>query len=356
TGLSAFTIQSAINVWYAAVLTLAAGQLAWRLAGRAAVGPAMVIALIGLNPFGAWLWLARALFRHHGGLPAAWALLAGLGGAMQSLTFGFSAVQSSLLDRFWTGTALTPAIAIGLTLAWSVAVLVAGGSRRGTTRVFALVLVMAAWHPAYAALVAAALVAGLVAALPGARVRECIAGALALALAMSLAAPYVRACSVPGALTPVSPGLYRPNLFAMIVGTGVWWMLALPALIGALRGAQGRMLLVTLLVTSAMALFVVLPERNSEKILYAVWVLLAPFSAAGAIGWEKRLRWPRWRTVALVLALALPTTFLYVAGVARESRSPGVLIRGETEANRGLPLVTSGEREAYTRLRETTPG
>ncbi|MFI5370119.1 MAG: hypothetical protein ACHQ52_01080 [Candidatus Eisenbacteria bacterium] len=357
TGLSAFTLQSALDIWYVPVLTLAAADLAWRVAGRRAARPAMVIVLIGLNPFGAWLWLAHALLRHHGGLGAAWQRLAGVDGAIQAFAFGFSPTQSTLLDRFWTGTALTPAIAIGLALAWSLASLLGGGPRRGATRAFLLALAAMAIHPAYAVLVAAGLGVGLVASLPGgSRPRETVGGIVALGLAAALAIPYVRYCSVPGVVTPARIGLYGPNLLAMTVAAGVWWLIALPALLAALRrGAQERMLLAALLVTTAMAVCVVLPERNSEKIFYAAWVLLAPFAAAGATLWPRRLRVPEALVWGGTLALALPTTLLCTAGVLRESRSPAVLVRGYAPGNERLPLATPGEAEAYRRLRDTTP-
>ena len=356
TGLSAFALQSALNIWYAPVLTLAAAQLAWRLAGRGAALLAMVIVLIGLNPFGAWLWLARGLFGHRGpGL--LWTHLAGIDGAMQSLAFGFSPVQSTLLDRFWTGTALTPAIAIGLVLAWSLVALLGAAAGPGLLRVFLLALAMAALHPAYAALVAVALVTGLVASLPGSsRPRETIAGVVTLVAAVALAMPYVRLCSVPGVVTPATLGLYLPNLMATLVASGMWWLVALPALIAAARGgAPSRMLLVALLVASAMAVFVLLPERNSEKIFYAAWVLLAPFAAAGVTRWPRHLRAPASLAWGLTLALALPTTLLCTIGVLRETRSAAVLVRGYAPGNERLPLATPGEDEAYRRLRDTMP-
>jgi hypothetical protein len=355
-GLTPFALQMLLNVWAAAVLVLAAAHLAARLGGPAAAVWAGAIAVLGMNPLGWLVWLARAMTGDNRGLAQAFGWLHGIGPTLTNLSWGFSPTQASLLDRFWTGTALTPAIALALALAWSVADALVTPSRLAWVRVFLIAVLMTAFHPAFAVVALAAMGCGLViaATVPPAR-STAAALAVAFALTVALAYPYVRACAVPGALPPTHAGLYVPNVWAIALGIGPWWILAIVGLLYT-RGpsAPARFARTALAVASLMALCVVLPERNSEKLVYLAWILVVPFAATGLAlmnEWTPRVA-PSVRVLALLLML--PTSALFTLGTARETRAPGVLVRGERPETMHSPLATAAEGAAWRMLRDQT--
>jgi len=104
-----------------------------------------------------------------------------------------------------------------------------------------------------------------------------------------------------------------------------------------------------------MALFVVLPQLNTEKLFYLAWVSLVPLAAAGFVWWADRLRLPAIARVAVLAALVLPTAGLYAIGTASDRRSPGVLVRGDTPATRQMPLATGPEAAGYKFMRAQLP-
>ncbi|MEK7329534.1 MAG: hypothetical protein AAB113_01895 [Candidatus Eisenbacteria bacterium] len=280
-------------------------------------------------------------------------------GATTMLSYRFPPSHISLLTRFWTSTALTPAIALGVASAWSVARALERPSRAAWLRTLALALATFAFHPAYAAIALAGLGAGIVwVMLTGERrgAGNALLAALALALAFAAAIPYVLACSVPGATTAVTLGIYPRNLWSLLLAVGPWWLIAAPAF-GAARsgGAARRFCAAAALVAVTSALVIVLPGVNSDKLFYLAWVSLAPLVAAGWVWWGDRLRLPAVARLTLVAALIVPTVGLYTLGTAIDPRSPGLLIRGEAAATRRLPLATMGEEEAYHYIREHLP-
>jgi hypothetical protein len=225
-------------------------------------------------------------------------------------------------------------------------------------RTLALALAALAFHPAYAVLVIAGLGAVLIGlSFAGERRGAMIAFVVALALAVLAAVPYVRACSVPGMTTPARLGLYLPNFWSLLLAVGPWWIVALPAFRLAWgRGVSGRFAVSTAVVAAAMALAVVLPELNSEKLFYFAWVSLVPLLAAGLIAWSDRFRLPAIARLTVCALLVVPTSGVYTLSAALETRSPGVLLRHDEPATRGRPLETAGEAEAYRFIRERLDG
>jgi len=132
--------------------------------------------------------------------------------------------------------------------------------------------------------------------------------------------------------------------------------MAAPGVVVAWRGGPvGRFTLAAAAAAVAIAIVVVLPEFNSDKLLYLAWLSLAPLAAAGVVWWGNRLRLPTVARLALLTGLILPTAGLYTIGTASDRRSPGVLIRGDTPAARQLPLATGQENGAYRFMREQLP-
>lgn len=356
-GASAFHQMALINAWSAVVLVLAAAQLTYRAFGRSAAIWVGAIVVIGLDPFGWTFGLLTAMVGETTGF-SRW--LEGIGtgsGAMTLLSFRFPPSHVSLLNRFWTGTALTPAIALGVASAWSVARALERPSRGAWVRTLGLTLAGFAFHPAYTAIAGGCLAAGIGWVMfTGGRRGAGIAMLAALGLALAAAIPYVQACSVPGATTAVKLGIYQRNLFSLLLGVGPWWLIAAPALRAARGGGPaGRFTVAAAVVAVTCALVVVLPEVNSDKLFYLAWVMLAPLAAAGWVWWADRLRLPAIARVALLAALIVPSAGLYTFGTAVDPRSPGILVRGETPITRRMPLMTNGEREGYSYLRTSLP-
>lgn len=356
-GASAFEQMSLINTWSAVVVALAAAQLAYRAFGRPAAMWVGAIAVIGLDPFGWVFMVLRGALGETTGLSDVVAALGTGAGALAHLSYWFPPSHVSLLNRFWTGTALTPAIALGLATAWAVARALERPSRAAWLRTLALALAAFAFHPAYTAITVLCLGAGIAWAMLREERRGVGLGLIvALLLAFAVAIPYVRACTVPGAGTSVHLGIYRRNLLSLLLAVGPWWILAAPAF-AAVRSASAaaRFCAATAIVTVTGALVLVLPEYNTDKLFYLAWVSLAPLCAAGWVWWGNRLRLPTMARVTLLTMLIVPTAGLYSLGTAVDGRSPGLLIRGNTPAARPLPLETEDEKEGYRFLAERTP-
>jgi hypothetical protein len=357
TRLSPFHNMALLNAWAAAVTVLAAAQLTYRAFGRAAAQWAGAIAVLGLDPFGWLLWLIRGMVGETTGLLTMIGGLATTNGAAMSLAVLFPPSHSSLLNRFWTGTALTPAIALGVASAWSAARALDRPSRGAWLRTLVLALSMFALHPAYAAFATGAILIGLIVVARRAAERGTallLISACALAAAAGVA--WVRECSVPGVTTGMRPGLYLRNLWSLLIAVGPWWVVAAPALARSRGGAAAaRYAAAAALAAVAMALFLVLPEYNSDKLFYLAWVSLVPLIAAGYVIWADRLRLPAIARVAVLAALVLPTAGLYAIGTASDRRSPGVLVRGETAATRSQPLATGPEAAGYKFMRAQLP-
>lgn len=357
TGGTAFDQMALINVWSAVVLVLAAAQLSHRAFGRPAAMWVGTIVVLGMDPFG-WLYMiGRAMVGETRGLAD---VITGLGtsnGALVQLSYKFPPWHVSLLDRFWTGTAHTPAIALGVASSWSVARSLERPSRAATLRTLALMLAALAFHPAYAAIAGACIAAGVAWVMFTEERRGAgLAALAALALAAALSVPYVRICSVPGAVTGARLGLYHRNLWSFVLAVGPWWLVAAPVLGAVRRGSATARFCAAAAATAVIgALVIVLPEFNSDKLFYLAWVSLAPLLAAGWVWWGNRLRLPTMARVTLLAALIVPTPGLYTLGAALDSRSPGVLIRGDTPETRNLPLATPAEQEGYRFLRERVP-
>lgn len=352
---SPFHVMALVNAWAAFVTVLAAAQLAYRAFGRGAAVWAGAIALLGLNPLGWVYWILHGAVGETRGLGTMIANLAGTGGAAISLSHLFPPWHSSMLNRFWTGTALTPALALGVATAWSVARGLERPSRAAWLRTLVLALALYATHPAYAAFAVGAIGLGILASWRAGSPRGM--GLLAaLALATAAGFVWIRSCGVPGTTTPIHLGLYARNLWALLLAVGPWWLVALPGFIVAARGGPAaRFTLAAGASAVAIAAAVVLPEFNSDKLLYLAWLSLAPLAAMGVVAWGDRLRLPAVARLALLSALILPTVGLFTIGVASDRRSPGILVRGDTAAARQLPLATGAEEGAYRFLRERMP-
>ena len=363
-GVSAFHAQALFNAWAVVVLGLGAALLAGRCFGRAAASLAAPIAILGLNPLGWLLWLVPALV----GETRGWgSVLSGLGDANATLyslsrafvgplAVQFPYIHASLLDRFWTGTALTPAIALAAALAWSTVRALDGGGRGiGAARTFLIAAALLALHPAFGVMSVAAVGGGLLlASLTAARGTALVQLGI-LTVAVALAVPWVRACSPPGASALPAPGFYAPNAWSLAIAIGPWWLIAAPAIAAALRGggptlrvgAPARFAAGALAASAVLALGLVMTRTNSEKIAYLVWVLVAPFAAAGLQQWGDRLRLSApWR-LALLAALILPTSLACAFGFVGDPRSPRSLLFGDAADDRRPIVATAEEAEAH---------
>src|SRR5205814_9621782 len=110
---SPFHLQVFLNVWSVIVLALATAQIAYRAFGRGAAAWAGAIVVLGLNPWG-WIYaLLRSMVGETRGLGETLGSLNSITGVELALAWFFPHNHVSMLNRFWTGTALTPAIALG---------------------------------------------------------------------------------------------------------------------------------------------------------------------------------------------------------------------------------------------------
>jgi hypothetical protein len=356
-GASPFDEMALVNVWAAVVLVLAAAQLTYRAFGRAAAMWVGAIVMLGLDPFGWAFAILKVVAGRSTGLANTIAEFGTGSGAMNMLSYRFPPSHVSLLNRFWTGTPLTPAIALGVATAWSVARALERPSRAASLRTLVLALATFALHPAYAAIALAGLGTGIVwAALTGERRMAAISLLATLALAFAAGIPYLWASSPPGGITAVRFGFFQPNLWSLVLAVGPWWVIAAPAF-GPARGggAAPRFCAAAALVAVASALVIVWPEVDSDKLFYLVWVSLAPLVGGGWVWWADRLRLPTVARLTLVAGLIVPTAGLYTIGTAMDPSPASLLIRGEAAATRHLPLATLGEGEAYAVLREILP-
>jgi hypothetical protein len=349
---SPFHAQAMLNAWSAGLLVLAAGRWAPRLPGSPPAAVTGAVMLLGLDPLG-WLhWILAGLVGHR----HSWSL-AGPAAVGEALSYNFPPSHISLLDRVWTGTALTPVIALALTLAWSVDDALRRPGISAAVRVLLVAATMEALHPAFASVTIALTALALVITALGARPRGAyVAVALALIAAVALAVPYVRLCSLPDETTTTHLGLYTRNAWSLAISIGPWWIPALVALPVFWRSGGGlRVLAIAMVGATLTALLLVLPERNTDKFFYLVWVWLAPFAVAGAWSLLRARRVPGTLASAALLAVTLPGTILFTTGFLSEARSPGVLVRGSSPATASLPLATPAEAAAYRYLADETP-
>src|SRR5262245_16877995 len=209
TRLSPFHAMALLNAWSAAVTVLAVAQLTYRAFGRAPAQWAGAIAVLGLDPFGWLLWLVRGMVGETTGLLNMIGGLATINGAGTSLSWLFPFTHVSLLNRFWTGTALTPAIALGIASAWSAARALERPSRGAWLRTLALLLSQAAIHPAYGIFAAGLVALGLIPALRE-RPRAGWAQLAACGLAIVAGLVWARLCSPPGTTPNTRLGFYVP--------------------------------------------------------------------------------------------------------------------------------------------------
>src|SRR5262249_52807850 len=89
TRLSPFHSMALLNAWSAAVAVLAVAQLTYRAFGRGPAQWAGAIAVLGLDPFGWLLWLARGMVGQTTGLVNMIGGLTGTNGATTSLSWMF---------------------------------------------------------------------------------------------------------------------------------------------------------------------------------------------------------------------------------------------------------------------------
>src|SRR5262249_43796293 len=211
--------------------------------------------------------------------------------------------HASLLNRFWTGTALTPGIALGIASAWSAARALDRPTRGAWLRTLALLLSLLAIHPAYGIFAASAVAVGLGNATRGERRGAAWAQLAACALAMVAGLVWSRLCSPPGTTPDMRIGLYRPNLWSLLIAIGPWWLIAAPAFRAVRRGSVAtRFVAEGALFAVLASLFVVLPQLNTEKLFYLAWLSLVPFIAAGFVMWADRMRLPAIARVAVLAA------------------------------------------------------
>lgn len=353
--ISPFHVMSLVNAWAAFVTVLSAAQLAYRAFGRGAAVWAGAIALLGLNPLGWIFWILHGMVGETRGLGPMISNLAGTNGAANSLSHLFPPWHSSMLNRFWTGTALTPALALGVATAWSVARGLERPSRAAWLRTLALALALYATHPAYGTFAVGAIAFGILASWRAGSPRG-LGLLAALAVATAAGFLWIRSCGVPGVTTPVHLGLYARNLWALLLAVGPWLLVAVPGIVAAARGGPAaRFTLAAGACAVVFAAVVVLPEFNSDKLLYLAWLSFAPLAAMGVVGWADRLRLPTIARLAILCAFVLPTAGLFTIGVASDRRSPGILVRGDTPAGRQMPLATGAEEGVYKYLREEMP-
>lgn len=354
-GLSVFAQMTMVNVWAVVVLVLAVAQLAYRAFGRAAAMWAGGIAVLGLDPFGWMLWIARGASGENAGLSGWFALLGTTDDAAAALSYQFPLAHVSLLDRFWSGAAITPGFALGCAVAWSAARALDRPSAGAWWRTLALAITMAVIHPGYAACALAGLALGLpLAGASGAR--RALGLALGLGLAFGAAIVYARASGVPGAAAGAGLGFNLGNLWSLVLAIGPWWIVAAPAARDAWRReGSGRFAAAAAAVMALIALVIVLPGGSSERLFDLAWVSSVPLVAGGVAWWGDRLRLPTVARLVVVTALVVPTSGLYILATANDPRSPGVLIRGDLPDTRRKPLTTADEGEAYLYMRENLP-
>jgi hypothetical protein len=351
---SPFHVQAMVNAWSAGLLVLAAGLWAPRLPGSPPAWVTGAVVVLGINPLGWIHWIVAGVA--HGGSRLA-SGLAGTAGVDEALGYKFPSSHVSLLDRVWVGTALTPAIALALALAWGVDDTLRRADNRAAVRVLLIATTLEAFHPAFATVAIALIaVALMITAIGAPRRNAYIRVALALIGALALAIPYVRLCSLPDETTTTHLGLYLPNLWSLAIAIGPWWIPALAALPVFWRARSGlRVLAIATIGAALTSLLLVLPERNTEKFFYLLWIWLAPVAVSGAWTLLRARGVSPARAGALLVVVTLPSSLLFTTGFLRESRSPGVLVRGYAPETASLPLATPAETQAYRYLAEETP-
>jgi hypothetical protein len=323
-GVTPFAAGAAISVLAACGAALWLGLLAKRLCGPAAVAPALVLAVLGLDPPGWLAWLAQGLTGSEKGpavLARAWQH--GAGGSMAAITILYPhSSQSFFLDKFLLVTGLSLGYVATLGFAW--ALLEAGRVR---DRIVLLIAALACASALFLHSVvgAAVVIAGLgavalAALLPrGLRLatRPALAVTMGTLLAAAIAYPYIKLCTVAKTDAPAHLAFHLDMAWAWIAAGG--FLLALAAREawawrqeGGSAGGERARFLLYFAGFVALSLFVSLVNRNESK-FFNLAALLVAVPAAG--GWVRlrgtlagRLAW------AVLLLGCVPTFLLGLSG------------------------------------------
>jgi len=346
-GVTPFAAGAAISVIAALAVALWLGLLARRLCGPAAVAPAIVLAVLGLDPPGWLAWLAQGLTGAEKGpavLAHAWQH--GAGGSMTAITIGYPHISVTfLLDKFLIVTGLGLGCAAALAFAWA---LVEAGSAR--VRIALVTSALAAMSALFLHSVvgAAVVVAGGAAAIGAACLpraarlgtRAALALLAGIAIAGLVALPYLRLCTVAKTNDPAHLAFHLDMAWTWLACGGL--LLALAAREAwawrtdpAERGERARFLLFVAGFV-VLSLFVTLVNRNESK-FFNVGALLLAVPAAG--GWARLRGTMAGRLAWAVLVLgSLPTFLLGLSGFLAEGEQ-GVA---------GHVVPPAADREIYT--------
>lgn len=347
-GATPFAAGAGLSVTAALAAALWLGLLARDLCGRAAMAPAVAIAVLGLNPLG-WLgWLARTVVDGltRGPSPAPPWQDGALGG-LAAVDLGYPHPGLGFFpEKFLLVTALGLGLAAGLAFAW---VAFSGRAPSGWRAAVAAGLGAAVAFFLHAVLGVGLLAfgaAGLAVAWIMGAGRRAFAVAAGLAAAAALALPYAAACSL-GRVEPVLRWGASPGMpWAWIVSGGAVTGLAVVGLAGrrawsatdgdaidAAGGLAGLAAAVAVLVLLSIA--TTMAGHNEIKFFHLGATLLAVPAAGGwvRLGGARAGRVAR----ATLCTLCLPTAALALSGFVTE--------RGQGVA--GRPVPTAEEAEAY---------
>lgn len=347
-GVTPFAAGAALSVTAALAVALWLGLLARDLCGRAAMAPAVGIAVLGLNPLGWVAWLARGAI----GRDAGWRQLGrawqdGALGSLNAISAGYPHPSVAFFaDQFLLVTAFGLGLAAVLAFAWiAFSHQAPSGWRAGAAAGLAAAVAFFLHGGVGAALLAAG-GAGLAAVWILGGGRHSLVVAAGLGLAALAALPYGAICSLSRAESAVRPGFSAGMLWTWIAAGGGVAALALAGIAGwrgtarkagpAGGGAAARAgLLTATAVLIVFSLAAVMPGHDETKFFNLGAALLA-VPAAG--GWV-RLRGTRAARVArrALYALCVPTAALGLAGLVAE--------RGQDV--RGHIVPPAAEAEAY---------
>jgi hypothetical protein len=317
-GVTPFAAGAAISVIAAFTVALWLALLARRLCGPAAMAPAVLLAVLGLDPPGWLAWFVQGVTGSEKGpavLARAWQH--GAGSTMNAISIGYPHISVSfLLDKFFIVTGLGLGFAAALAFAW--ALLEAGTARAHTVLVVGGLAAASALF-LHSVIGASVLIAGAGAAvmavlLPAAArlaPRRALVVIAALVLAGGVALPYLRLCTAAKADPPATLGFHLDTAWTWLACGG--FLLALAAREaaawrreGSQRDERARFLLY-FGGFFVLTLFVTLVSRNESK-FFGVATLLLAVPAGG--GWV-RLRGTRAGRLAwAVLLLGCVPTFL----------------------------------------------
>lgn len=345
-------VMAASNVIAACVFAAALAELAGALGGGARVRRwAALLGVVGINPQGWLLLFARSLGgQTHGVTEWTRAVAGGSLGVLGDLGWNYTGSIAFWPDKFFVGTAFSLALPPMLLLA-VVAVLVAqtvpDDAAPTRARRVALATITAALTFALAmlhAVLALATLASFAAALgaaglargdaPARRARWHetwrVAGGAAAGLALAGAYLY---CLLAGKeRAPVgAPDLDPWNIWTGIAAGGLVWLLAAPALRGAVRRQPEWLAAVGWpLGTMALAAVAPLPGPNENKFLYPALAVAAVLAAPGAV---RVLQWMEaraggWATAMLAVAVLAPTPAI---GLAAQLLDAGAFAPGQLD-------------------------